>query len=150
MPNYIKILTFTILGFLIFSCSDTSPIQKMDSSNTAIAAKKIKEITVNELSESLLANYLIIDVRELEELKTGVIPNAIHIPMGKISTKLPEYLQSNFKNKTLDELKDKSILLYCRSGNRSYHSIETLQQQGFTNLTSLDGGFNAYKQKFPD
>lgn len=50
--------------------------------------------------------------------------------------------------KRLDELpRDKSIVVYCRSGHRSQIAVEFLQSQGFTNLQNLLGGVLAWQQE---
>ncbi len=145
MHTFHKLLLVSFIIFVLAACNDNAALDKSSSAITETNTQKVKEITVNDLSQKLLDEHLVIDVRELRELKAGMIPNAIHIPMGKIASNLPAYLEKNFKYKKLSELKSKPILLYCGSGRRSYVSAETLQKLGFTDVTSLDGGFNAYK-----
>ncbi len=140
MQTLFKIIFFTFLSVLLLACSQN----KAELTSSTNTKQPVKEITVNDLTENTLDKYLIIDVRESNELKVGMIPKAIHIPMGQIASELPAFLEKNNKNQSLSELKNKPILLYCGSGKRSYTSAETLQKLGFTNLTSLDGGFNAY------
>jgi len=148
MINYIKTFVFTCIASLNFSCTDTNNSTiNSDPLNEQITVQEIKTVTVDQLSESMLSSHLVIDVRELSELKAGIIPGSVHIPMNSIGDKLPEYLQASFKNTNSDDWKNKPILLYCAGGIRSYKSAETLQKLGFSNLKSLDGGFNAYKTK---
>ena len=146
MHTFHKILLISFISIVLLACSDNSSYEPSKTASILNTTQKIKEITVNDLSEKYLDEHLIIDVRELNELSAGMIPNAIHIPMGEIATVLPGYIQQNFQDEKNSELKRKPILLYCGSGRRSYNSAETLQKLGFTDVTSLDGGFNAYKQ----
>ena len=98
---------------------------------------QIKEITVKQ-SEELISNgnLCLIDVREESEFANGVIDNAILIPRGMLE----------FKIDSLDAISNKSdtILLYCRSGNRSALAADALQKLGYTNVLSMIGGYQAW------
>ena len=72
---------------------------------------------------------LIVDVRSLEEVKTGIIQDAIHIEWTEIEKEI-----SN-----IDISKDQSIYLYCRSGNRSGKATAILEKMGFTNAKNIGG-----------
>lgn len=75
---------------------------------------------------------LLLDVRTPSEVSQGTLPNALHIPMAVIpvrSSELP---------------KDREIVVYCRSGARSYHTCQFLAQQGFENTVNLRGGIIAW------
>ena len=72
---------------------------------------------------------LIVDVRSLEEVKTGIIQDAIHIEWTDIEKEI-----SN-----IDISKDQSIYLYCRSGNRSGKATAILEKMGFTNAKNIGG-----------
>ncbi len=63
-------------------------------------------------------NYIIIDVRTKEEYKEGHVVDAINIPYDEIN-----------KNIKLD--KDKTIVVYCKSGNRSKIAFNTLSDLGY-------------------
>jgi rhodanese-related sulfurtransferase len=70
----------------------------------------------------------LIDVREPEEYRDGHIPRAINVPIGRLSHHLP--LLS----------KEKPVLLYCQSGNRSGIAARMLKKQGFKEVYHLRGG----------
>ena len=72
---------------------------------------------------------IVIDVRSLEEVKTGIIQDAIHIEWTDIEKEI-----SN-----IDISKDQSIYLYCRSGNRSGKATAILEKMGFTNAKNVGG-----------
>ncbi len=80
--------------------------------------------------------YLIIDVRSLDEVKTGIVEDAIHIEWTKISTEI----------ENLNLSKDDEIFLYCRSGNRSGKAQVILQNLGFTNVLNV-GSINDAAKK---
>jgi len=83
---------------------------------------------------------IFVDVRESKEMAGGVINGAYRVPL------------SNFdKNATqLDKFKDKPVIVYCRSGNRSIGAAGKLRKKGFNKVYSLTGGILAWqKEKLP-
>lgn len=82
---------------------------------------------------------VLVDVREEDELKeSGFAEGALWMPTSEISEDTPKWQE--FKAKLP---KDKSILLYCRSGNRSGRIAEFLAQDGYQTVNL--GGFAAWK-----
>ena len=79
---------------------------------------------------------LVIDVRSLEEVKTGIIQDAIHI----------EWTQIDEEINNIDITKDQPIYLYCRSGNRSGKAAVILEKMGFINVINA-GGMNEAAKK---
>lgn len=78
---------------------------------------------------------LLIDVRDSNELKDGVIKGAKHIPLGEFAKRIPN----------LEADKDKSIVIYCRSGNRSQHACRQLTKHDFLKVYNLKGGIMAWQ-----
>jgi len=78
---------------------------------------------------------VVLDVREMSEIKTGMLNDAIHIPLSSIAKRYTE----------LDKYKDKSVVVYCRSGNRSGSVCRTLTGRGFDNVYNLAGGIMAWE-----
>jgi len=72
-------------------------------------------------------NITLLDVREDDEYKNGHIPNTLHIPLNKLEANL---------NKLS---KDKKILVYCRSGNRSISASRILKKHGYIPIDIKDG-----------
>ena len=79
---------------------------------------------------------LIIDVRETSEWDQGHLPGAVHIPRG--------FLESRVAGSAPEH--DQEILVSCASGQRSLLAAKTLADMGFTNVSSLAGGFARWKQ----
>src|SRR5213082_186306 len=102
---------------------------------------RIREVTTAE-GETALADpkTVVLDVREPDEYDQGALPRAIHIPRGQ--------LESNVENKIVDH--DAPLLVYCAGGTRSAFAAETLSQLGYTNVVSMDGGFNKWKNEGRD
>lgn len=92
----------------------------------------MKTMTVKEVEQKLGAGeqFNIIDVREVDEVKEGKIPSAIHIPLGLIEFRMHE----------LD--KNKEFVMVCRSGNRSGLAARFLESQGFSVINMLGGMMN--------
>ncbi len=90
----------------------------------------VKEIDATELASRLQAgdDVVLLDIRSDAEVAQGVIPGSEHLAMHLIPLKLQ------------DLPRDRDIVLYCRSGARSYHACTFLQQQGLDNVINLHGG----------
>ena len=94
----------------------------------------MKEITVQELKQKFdnKEAFQLIDVREVHENEIANIGGEL-IPFGSILHQVDKISR------------DKEVILYCRSGNRSGAAIQSLEKQhGFTNLFNLKGGILAY------
>jgi rhodanese-related sulfurtransferase len=92
----------------------------------------IKQITPRELD--LKKGMMLIDVRTEEEYKKGHIPSAVHVPLADIGDRIKKVK------------KDKELVLYCQTGNRSIWAIKRLMGMGYKNLTNLKGGYSAWKR----
>ena len=79
---------------------------------------------------------LVLDVRTLAEFKSeaGHLKNALLIPVGELENRIQE----------LDEYKDRTIVVYCRSGHRSGIATGILLKSGFR-IRDLQGGINHWK-----
>ena len=80
--------------------------------------------------------HMLVDVREDNEWTAGHAAGAVHLGKGiierDIETAIPD--------------KSATIVLYCGGGFRSALVADALQQMGYTNPISLDGGWRAYQQ----
>jgi rhodanese-related sulfurtransferase len=79
----------------------------------------------------------LIDVRNPNELDAGYIEGMVNIPLPSLNE---ESLQATLPN--ID--KNDKIYVYCKSGGRSKRAMEKLIEAGYTNVTSVDGGFSSY------
>lgn len=80
-------------------------------------------------------DVIILDVRTPQEYQEGHISNAINIPVQILGQQLDK----------LNNFKDKKILVYCRSGNRSAIASQILDRAGFKNVYNLKGGLLEWK-----
>lgn len=90
----------------------------------------MNEITVAEADRRRPTSQ-IVDVRENEEVATGMIPGALHVPMGQLGQRLSELSPTQ------------SIIVVCRSGRRSAVAAAALAGAGFTADTMV-GGMDAW------
>ncbi len=76
--------------------------------------------------------YVIIDVRESDELDKGIIEGAINMPLGELIRKT--------RQGDINDLKGKKICTYCSGGYRGNMAADELNLQGFDAVT-IDGGY---------
>lgn len=102
------------------------------------ARRQITEVSPEEARQRIEDGAVALDVREAEELAEGHVPDAEHIPRGFLEFKAGEHeaLSST----------DTPICVYCRSGGRAALAAQTLEQLGYTNVVSIEGGFEGWKQ----
>ena len=80
---------------------------------------------------------VLLDVREDAELMAFTIPNAVHIPLGQLRSRLTELDRS------------KEIITFCAIGVRSYNAARILMQNGFTNVKLYPAGTRFYQSVHP-
>ena len=99
----------------------------------------MQTITVEELKSKLDTGELIhmVDVREPHE-HTEFNIGGLLLPLGKVQT---------MQTDEIDELKNETIYLYCRSGNRSGQACLILETMGFKNLVNVSGGMLAWQER---
>ncbi len=99
------------------------------------AATIVSEISPQDLRT--IPDSVLVDVRELGEWETGHIPNARHLPLSALQHN-PELFSS---------VKGVSNVLYCQRGGRSRTAAEILLRAGYTDIYSLQGGYEAWSRK---
>jgi rhodanese-related sulfurtransferase len=95
-----------------------------------------EKISTNDL-KSKKSDFVIIDVRETDELDGGVIDDSISMPLGLVIR--------NAKKKQIENLKDKKICTYCGTGYRGNIAADELVKEGF-NAVTLEGGYTSWNQ----
>jgi molybdopterin/thiamine biosynthesis adenylyltransferase/rhodanese-related sulfurtransferase len=100
----------------------------------AQAKSHITEITGAD-AQAELGSSIFLDVREPDEYEQGALPHAVHLPRG--------HLEFQVEGKLPD--KDARVVIYCAGGVRSAFAAETLGNIGYTDVVSLIGGFNGWK-----
>jgi len=95
--------------------------------------------SVNTLEATQLINRqdaLVVDVREQAEYAQSHILNARLLPLSQLEARLAD----------IEKFKDKPVIVYCATGNRSGAAAATLRKSGFSNVSNLSGGFAAWRQ----
>ena len=76
--------------------------------------------------------FCLLDVRNNNERELGCIPESIHIPLPELRKRLSEIPR------------DKTVIVYCQSGQRAYFALRLLEQNSFT-VKNLSGGYLTWK-----
>jgi NADPH-dependent 2,4-dienoyl-CoA reductase/sulfur reductase-like enzyme/rhodanese-related sulfurtransferase len=72
---------------------------------------------------------VLLDVRTLREFEQGHVKGALHLPVDDVRFELGSVP------------KDRRVLVYCRSGFRAHLALRILQQNGFSNVANVTGGY---------
>ena len=114
-----RTIPFLLALFLLTGCGGTAA----DSSYQQITQEEAKEMMDTQ-------EVIILDVREQDEYDSGHIPGAVLLPVGTIDeTTAAEVIPE----------KDSTVLVYCRSGNRSKTASSTLAELGYTSIYEFGG-----------
>lgn len=101
---------------------------------------EIREVDTERADEMRLDGAVMLDIREPDEVAQGVIPGAVGIVRGN--------LESQVENQIPD--KSTTLVVHCAGGVRSAFAVKTLESLGYTDLVSMDGGFNKWKDEGRD
>ena len=93
-----------------------------------------EKISSNDL-KSQKDNFVIIDVRESDELEGGIIENSVSMPLGLVIR--------NAKKKQIENFRNQKICTYCGTGYRGNIAADELIKEGFDAVT-LDGGYGSW------
>jgi molybdopterin/thiamine biosynthesis adenylyltransferase/rhodanese-related sulfurtransferase len=104
----------------------------------AAAKGEIREVSLAEADEARKRpGTVVLDVREPDEYEQGAVPGSLHLVRG--------HLESSVESRITD--KDTPIVIFCAAGNRSAFAAKTLQELGYTDVASVAGGFNRWKDE---
>ena len=122
-----RILPLFFLLLLLTGCGGNASNTSSESDYQQISQEEAKEMMDTQ-------DVIILDVREQDEYDSGHIPGAVLLPVGTIDEEtaaevIPE--------------KDSTVLVYCRSGNRSKTASSALAELGYTNIYEF-GGINTW------
>jgi len=98
--------------------------------------QEIREVEPAEAEQSL-GSAVFLDVREPDEYEQGALPDAMHVPGGMLLVQIE------------GRVPDRStpIVVYCAGGVRSAFAAKSLEDLGYTDVVSMIGGFNRWKDE---
>jgi rhodanese-related sulfurtransferase len=128
-----KIYTIaSALGALSMLFSGTSRV-------TAAPGAELRQVSADQAEELIKANmgnknFVILDIRTPGEYSGGHIPNAV----------LLDFHSPSFRENLAGLDKNKTYLMYCRSGNRSGRAMSLFSELGFARVLELRGGIKSW------
>jgi len=127
LPNLFVILA---VAMVVAACSATptaapaAPSQNLPADIDAATAASLRGRD----------DVVMLDVRTPEEYAQGHIPGVKLIPLAELPNRLAEVPR------------DKTLVVTCRSGNRSAQAAQLLRQAGYGNVHNMLGGIGAWQQ----
>jgi len=101
------------------------------------AKTRVKQMTVDDYKRNASADHILVDVREDSEWNAGHASGAVHLGRGIIERDIESQIPD----------KEKTLVLYCGGGFRSALAADNLQKMGYTNVSSMDGGWRGWTEK---
>jgi rhodanese-related sulfurtransferase len=106
---------------------------------TAAPGAELRQVSANQADELIKANtgnrnFVILDIRTPGEYREGHIPNAV----------LLDFQSPSFRENLSGLNKNRTYLMYCRSGNRSGRAMGLFGELGFTRVLELRGGIKSW------
>jgi len=129
---------FATRRLIIFTAIEEMPeVKTTEEEIPAEEIPSVENISVEEVYEIMTGgeDYIILDVRTLEEFGQGHMEGAVHIPVNELEGRLGELS------------KDKPIIVYCKSGGRSSTAANLLAENGFTQVYDMGGGILEWVDK---
>jgi len=136
-----RILPLLLLLASLAACQSTPAKNTSNNEATTEQATMPQKgsMTVAQLPAFLEANpeAILLDVRTPGEIAGGKIEGALEL----------DYRSSDFQQKLQELDKDRTYVVYCKSGGRSGRTCQMMEAAGFSSYYNLEGGMNAYNQQ---
>jgi rhodanese-related sulfurtransferase len=121
-----------VVAVVIIAVLGAAALIWSNSSNQQVQAGLSREVSVDEAYQLVNEGAFLLDVRTQEEWNEFHAPQATLIPLDQLPARVNEVPT------------DQDVVVICRSGNRSQTGRDILLDAGFDNVTSADGGMNAW------
>lgn len=128
-----KLIFLFLLVLFAFGCGESNPENKKESTKV-LPKTKPTPLVVKDISweEAVLlrenSGVIFLDVRTPGEVAAGTVKGSVAIPLQELT------------RRSMELPKDKKILVFCRSGNRSATASTILLNQGFKEVYNIEGG----------
>ncbi len=98
---------------------------------------QVRPVSLDEIKRRLEAreDYVLVDVREKDEVRQGFIPGAVHVPRGFLEMQAEQRLPN----------KGAKLVVYCAGGVRSAFAAKSLVELGYQHVESANPGFVRWK-----
>ncbi len=112
----------------------------------ATARQSIIEVSPNQAAQLISGgtDVVLIDVREPAEFETGHIKGSINIPRGMLEFQVEAHPAVACVTEVALSVRDRPLLICCRSGGRAALGALALQSMGFKQVSSIAGGILAW------
>lgn len=128
--------SLTLLALLLILAPIATGCEENKGSSSASNWSSIKPDRAAAMIETGSVD-LILDVRTPAEFASGALPNAVNISVDSLASQIDKVAR----------YKDKTVLVYCRSGNRSVTASKYLASQGFEHVLNMLGGTTSWQAK---
>lgn len=108
------------LSTLIAACGSSAP---QSQASQAVGKRKVAGAEAQRLVK---AGALLLDVRTVEEYRSGHLPDALNIPVAELAGRMGEL-----------SAKERPVVVYCQSGRRSANAASMLAQAGYVSVNDL-------------
>lgn len=129
-----KYIALILITTLTIACGNTNGT--VSSSNENQQQPTVKNLAQSDLASKITEDVILIDVRTPGEVNAGYIDGA---------DAFIDYNGASFQSEINKLDKEKTYVMYCRSGGRSGRAAEFMVKNGFKDVYNLEGGILAYK-----
>ncbi len=100
---------------------------------------EVPQVSAEEVNKAISGgkNQIILDVRTAGEYSRGKINPSINIPLDEVACKIGDTIPD----------KESVIYVYCLSGSRSVHAVDTMIKMGYKNVYNMTSGLLAWRAK---
>ena len=126
--------TAAVFAIIFLACNTASKETGSSAKSEKSGYQNVSPAEFRDLMKK--PNTMVIDVRTFQETSQGKIDGALDIDIR----------QDGFEDKIKLLPKDKTYLVYCRSGRRSAAACEIMEKNGFTKLYNMEGGWLQYSK----
>ena len=125
----------TLLAIVLVGAAGVVPTAVADDPAQAAGAEYVSQADLLERLERKDPDLVVLDVRTPAEFAAGHVPGALNISHDLLASRLAE----------LAPLRDKQVVLYCRSGRRTMLAAGVLHAAGFKRLAHLKGDYLSWE-----